>query len=491
MGFNQYTQGVQKGDIYKPLPDELFLAQAKSVYDRAEKTAQKVGSTYNNLFGISTYGKDAEVLNQFQQDFQNQVAEMSKHSLATPEANSKINSLISQYSSNPDVLAIHQRAAALSEEDRKEKEAIAKGETYSSPIKRQAAKYFDSGVYKRDERFSGSGFVNPKINKVQEELIKNNKDLLVRKEKKLAPDGRIYTTNVVDGQKAAQLWQNQIENDPLLQRFYADQFDQLYEDKNWDVEGQQILLNAAQNSYQLAQAASTPEEKAFYMQKAQSQEAAANSKYSGSQMKQLAFKDYIKQDAHEFGNIYSALNIEDIDADAFRLENLRTSNNLYEYGEKLKMDAGDYESKGIPAKSTTDKVVYSNTGEATSAGAAYNTLKSAFEGKEVGLNDLAPKIAKAKNIEYDPNRMKAVRNEDGTVSLQQGKKDGTYTEIPNTKTDLNGAIGLWSGADKKSFDKFIGGLNKSKEAAAIEFLKANNIDNPSPAQIAEVIKGMK
>lgn len=172
VSFTPFTRPQSPGQTYLPLSDEVLLMGAKSAYDQKDKTAQKIGATYNSLFGISTYGKDAEVLSQFQQDFENQVGELSKANLRDPEVTSKINSLITQYSSNPDVLNIHKRASVYANELQNKKDYESKGKQYVSPAIRQAEKYYNSGVYTRDTQFNKSGFVAPD-NKELDEIAKN------------------------------------------------------------------------------------------------------------------------------------------------------------------------------------------------------------------------------------------------------------------------------------------------------------------------------
>jgi len=168
MGFNQFTNPMAQNDLYKPLSEETFQQGSKAMYDRADRSAQAIGAKHNQLFNIATYGKDAEILAEFEQDFQNQVAELSKQGLDRPESVSRINTLIGKYSTNPDVLAVHQRHNAYASELEAKKEAESKGRSYVSPLLRQANKYYSGDKYYRDEKFNKSGFVAPENKELNE-----------------------------------------------------------------------------------------------------------------------------------------------------------------------------------------------------------------------------------------------------------------------------------------------------------------------------------
>ncbi len=109
MGYNQFSQAVQPADLYKPIDTNILAMGAKENYERAGKLAQNASLAEKNMFGVQTFGKDAEVLDELHRDFSSKIAELSKEGLDKPETLSRINTLISQYSSNPDVQAIHKR----------------------------------------------------------------------------------------------------------------------------------------------------------------------------------------------------------------------------------------------------------------------------------------------------------------------------------------------------------------------------------------------
>lgn len=470
MAYNQFSRAISPPDLYEPISDDLLLRGAMETYNRAGKLGQNLSAYKSKLFGTQTYGKDAEVLQDYENQFNEQVAELTKQGISSPEAISRFNSLVSQYTNNEDILNINKRISFYNNEVKKEQEAAEKNQIYKSKGKKSLEDYYNSGVYlKNPQNVSYTqGYIAPEIRKIQEELFKNHKDEIIKKVAILGKDGRTSTYQKVDGDKVASLWAETIKNDPSLNRYYQDIFDEQNEGVDWNTDGALFLQNAANKSLELANEYKLAGDEINYnkyLDKYQQQLEASQSPYSGETFKSIAFNDFVNKDANSLGKAHNSFDLEDIKADEIALENLRTSNDKWLYGEKLRMDAGYYENKGIPAKQeSSNKTVYSITGEPVSAGALYNSLQAAFEGKEVGLNYLAPKIAKAQNIDFDPKRMKLIKNQDGTISLQElknkGKENEKWEDVPNTKTDLNSAIGLFSGADKKSYDLFVNQLNK-------------------------------
>lgn len=239
MAFTQFSQPVQRPDMYKPLSDEVILAQSKARYDRADQEAQKIGSTYNSLFGISTYGKDAEVLSQMQEQFKQQVGELSKQGLANPEVNSRINQLITQYSSDPDVLSVHKRKASLDQELTAKKEAEAKGNQYLCPICEQADEYYASGKYVRDKTFNQTGWLDPNVEKLKREGLKDVQKIK-RQEYK---NGIWHEWEEYDPEQLSSLYQG-IYSNPNVQKTMDYSFEKKYKSYDFATEGVKKLQSS-------------------------------------------------------------------------------------------------------------------------------------------------------------------------------------------------------------------------------------------------------
>lgn len=318
--WTQSSSPVQRPDMYKPLSDEVILAQSKARYDRADQEAQKIGSTYNSLFGISTYGKDAEVLSQMQEQFKQQVGELSKQGLANPEVNSRINQLITQYSSDPDVLSVHKRKASLDQELTAKKEAEAKGNQYLCPICEQADEYYASGKYVRDKTFNQTGWLDPNVEKLKREGLKD-----VQKVKKTVLKNGVYiTTEEYDPEQLSSLYKG-IYSNPNVQKTMDYSFEKKYKNYDFATEGvkkfQSIVDQAnlqKQNAWEAMQ--KNPHTSAKYIQAQQDMTEADEyiTKYSSLLQNPgnlgENFKTQIKQD--ELNNLIS----EDIKGAQFSSE---------------------------------------------------------------------------------------------------------------------------------------------------------------------------
>jgi hypothetical protein len=240
--WTQSSSPVQRPDMYKPLSDEVILAQQKSVYDRADQEAKKIGSTYNSLFGISTYGKDAEVLAQMQEQFKQQVGELSKQGLASPEVNSRINQLITQYSSSPDVLAIHQRKAFYDSENEEKQKAEEKGlPFFSKDFKKLGEYYSGDKYYRKPENFSLSkGFIGVNLAKDRAAALKD-----VPTEQYIGADGRYHKRF---NQNALDESLNAFYVDPRVKKQLLYDIEESWEGRDFEVEGTQQLNSFKQEA---------------------------------------------------------------------------------------------------------------------------------------------------------------------------------------------------------------------------------------------------
>ena len=335
MGWNQFTSPLAIQDIYHPLSEESIMMGAKANYDRAAKVGQNLSTYRSKLFGQNVPGKDGEVLADYERQFNENVQDLVKQGVDSPEKLSRINSLITNFTSNPDILAINKRINFFNSESEKEQKAAEKGEIYRSKGKKDLDNYYNSGVYQTTPIVNfTNGYITPQISKLQQDLLKNNKEEIYRKDMKFNPStGNYEIYNKVDGKKAGEQWYNSLATDPELNTYYRDKFEEEYADYDWDTQAKDLLLNAHNNSLQLAQAAldsGNPEMAAFYENKAKSQlNAANNNQYSASQIKEKMFDDYLREDAEKFGSSINVLDIKDIQEDAYKLEQFKTGQDLY------------------------------------------------------------------------------------------------------------------------------------------------------------------
>lgn len=172
MGFTYKSSNVQAPDLYDPIDDNILLQGQKAIYDRTMAFAEEANKYKSAFFGQNAYGKDAEILKQKEAEYNAAISEVTKGGIESMEAQTAINAIINQASSDKDILGISQRTSAYERELKNKQEAEAKGETYVSPLLRQADKYYNSGKYYADERFNKTGFVAP-TDKELDEIAKN------------------------------------------------------------------------------------------------------------------------------------------------------------------------------------------------------------------------------------------------------------------------------------------------------------------------------
>jgi hypothetical protein len=203
MAFTQYSQIVKPAEYLPEIPFDIYSQGVQKVAATNEQKHQNLQGQYNNLFAIKTYGKDAEVLGQMQQEFQQQVGELSKQGLSSPEAQSKINQLISSYSTNPDVMNIHKRKAKFDEWNSQLQDYQEKGKFVPAWKMKQyndAQNYYSGSDYYTNKQFTGNltpGFDWDKHNK---ELIASTPE--IEQLKKSGVNNNLYkgkTYNALQG----------------------------------------------------------------------------------------------------------------------------------------------------------------------------------------------------------------------------------------------------------------------------------------------------
>lgn len=232
MGINRFSQAVNPPSLYKGTSDELDILSHQVPYERASNLVNSVNEAGQNIFGINAPGKDGEILAQKSQEVQAAIKELAKFGLDKPEIQGRINNLISSMSNDPDVLGITQRVGSYQKELENKKAAEAKGERYISPIIDQGDEYYSSGVYKRDTRFNQSGWLDPNVEKMKTEALKNVKVV----KKQTLVNGVYKETEEYDPEQLQAALSN-VYNNPLVQKTMDYQFDRKYKDFDFATEG--------------------------------------------------------------------------------------------------------------------------------------------------------------------------------------------------------------------------------------------------------------
>lgn len=160
----QFTSATQpqKPEGWSPSLDPSLYAQGLIHQgQQLEKQGDKIqqfGDAFASVTAMSP--QDEKVLNEKKQQFFADISKLNLGDLKSPQTRQAVNQYITQYSNDPDILAIARRSSFIKKELATEKEYAAKGITYVPKIK-QAEKYIQDGNYYRDKQFNGSGYVAP------------------------------------------------------------------------------------------------------------------------------------------------------------------------------------------------------------------------------------------------------------------------------------------------------------------------------------------
>lgn len=169
---SSFSHVIEPNRFVAPIDPSIYMQGVQYSEQLAKSNLQDISALHNSIFNIPTYGKDKEKLMELDANLKQQLQGMNLSNLGSMESSSQIKNLISSAANNPDVAGIAQRYGSYSQELKKQQDAEAKGQTYVSPLLRQANNYYNSGTYKTDTRFNGSGFVAPDT-KDLDEIAKN------------------------------------------------------------------------------------------------------------------------------------------------------------------------------------------------------------------------------------------------------------------------------------------------------------------------------
>ena len=342
MGFNQFSRPVQPVDQYLPISDEILARGAMETYNKAGQLGQKLAAYNSNLFGITTYGKDAEVLQDYENQFNQQVAELSKGDITSPQALSKFNSLISNFSNSPDILGIHERNATYNSELKAKKDAEAKGLSYTSPLIKDAQSYYSGDKYYTDKRFTRSGWVSPDTTKAMDEAVK-----AVTKQQYDPKTG--FVTKTAKPEEVAANFYERMKNNPNYQKDLEYGFEQETEGVNWQDNGHQFVqgkVNKLTQQYNEALADGNQEAASLAQHELNRLQNLADPSLIGEELKKQAFQNHINTQLEKVGYANDVLDFQKIERDPIDMKLLEHKLNMQEDIYKLQLKTGLLPNKG-------------------------------------------------------------------------------------------------------------------------------------------------
>lgn len=221
---SNFSHVIEPNKFVSPIDLGVYQQGVQYSDQLAKQNLTDISALHNSIFNIPTYGKDKEKLMELDANLKQQLQGLNLSNLGSMETSSQIKNLINSAANNADVAGIAQRYGSYAGELKKKQEAEAKNQQYVSPIIDQAEEYYGSGTYKTDTRFNQSGWVDPEVEKMKGEALKN-----VPKVKYLGKDG-FYHEKYDEGALQSSLMD--VYNHPTVQKTMEYNFDKAH--KNYD-----------------------------------------------------------------------------------------------------------------------------------------------------------------------------------------------------------------------------------------------------------------
>lgn len=338
MAIGETYRPVQRPDYYKPIADEVILLGAKQQYETAEKVGQLVGLANQKMFGIQTYGKDAEVLSQLHNNFQKEIDQLSQGSFSDPANISKINTVIGRYTNDPDLMAVSKRINLYNSELKRQQEAEEKGEPFTSPIIETLNTYYSGSNYYRNPKDVNlsRGWTSPPLQK----WMKESREAV---KKRILDTKTGEVKEVVDPTEARDYFMQLASSDPRFLKQLQWDYQKATKNLDWNTEGQKYISEkieekrAAINQAKIygdAEAELLATKELIRLQKM------ADPKLVGDELNNQYFNSWFNNEMDKIGYSMDVTSFVDYKRDPVYMENLKTKNNITEAYMKEYIQAG-------------------------------------------------------------------------------------------------------------------------------------------------------
>lgn len=337
MAFTNYSQIVKPAEFVEPVSLDLLAKGTVYKEQMLEQNLEGINNLISYMDNIpSLQGIDTEKKNEILNNVKQQASQLSYSDLANPAIANQLRGYITSITKDPDMQGIMERGYSYESELKNKKDAEAKGKNYYSPIIDQAVDYINNGKYFKETRFNGEGFIDPELQKLKAEYLKN-----VPKIKTQKKVGGYWVETESYDQDALNSTLSEMYSRPDAQKYLNYTFSQKYADVNWDDKGREKvtdLLTKAQQTANLAKVnlAKTPNDIKALADLAEAnnfienyQSLLNNPSLIGSQLKNAVINQDIKNMINEdikTSNFMSQLSVNE---DAFALKSQELSNSLY------------------------------------------------------------------------------------------------------------------------------------------------------------------
>lgn len=180
MGFTPYSRPVEPAKWVDPMDLNLYTKSMMYKEQMAQQNLKSITDTYSTIMSVPAYGPDREKLAQIDQQFKQQLSSMNLSNLGDLNTSSQIKSLLGQYTTNADVLAIAQRGTIYKQMLKEKQEAEKKNKIYLNEGMDALNDYFGGSDYIQNLKFGNDGFT-----------YEGAGDIIEKAKKTLTPDKKI------------------------------------------------------------------------------------------------------------------------------------------------------------------------------------------------------------------------------------------------------------------------------------------------------------
>lgn len=366
-GFSQYSQIVKPAEFVEPVSLDLLAKGTVYKEQMLEQNLEGINNLISYMDNIpSLQGIDTEKKNEILNNVKQQASQLSYSDLANPAVANQLRGYITSVTKDPDMQGIMERGYSYESELKNKKDAETKGKNYYSSIIDQAVDYINNGKYFKETRFNGEGFIDPELQKLKAEYLKN-----VPKVKTQKKVGGYWVESESYDQDALNANLSELYSRPDAQKYLNYTFSQKYADVNWDDKGREKvtdLLTKAQQTANLAKAnlAKTPNDIKALADLAEAnnfienyQSLLNNPSLIGSQLKNAVINQDVQNMINEdikTSNFMSQLSVNE-DAFALKSQDLSNSLTLKSVDEQYKIQG---ELRKLQDESGLDPSLYKN-----------------------------------------------------------------------------------------------------------------------------------
>ncbi len=216
----------------EPIPLQ-YLAQGLGTQEADSRAQQsKYQDEIGSILNITPISQgDAEVLQKAKNAMNQGLKDVDISDLHNPQNRSRINSIISSITNNPDVMAVAQRSATFRKMKDEKDKAESAGKEYINPGYEDAINYSKQGLFIKNKQFTSDGFIAKDVPKFFSEIEATVGD---KSEWRTDPvTGERYLATYKDKGEVETALRFAIQSDPIIAKQLHHQFNQNFGDVDW------------------------------------------------------------------------------------------------------------------------------------------------------------------------------------------------------------------------------------------------------------------